>query len=159
MEPLSEKKITILFRISLIVKVIQGFLEVVLGMLFLYVKSDTIAVLFQEFIRDELAESPYTKTSHFIIQTGNSVVAAGSLFIGLYLLSHGIVKLLLIIGVVKKKLWAYYTFIATLIAFILYQAYRYSITHSPLVLVFTLFDIFFTWLAWQESQIIKRTYY
>jgi uncharacterized membrane protein len=159
MEPVSEKKITTLFRISLIVKVTQGCLEVVLGVLFLYVKTDTIALLFQEFIRDELAENSYSKTSNFIIQTGNSIIAAGSLFIGIYLLSHGIVKLLLIIGVIKKKLWAYYTFIAILVAFILYQIYRYGITHSPLVLIFTLFDIFFTWLAWHESKSIKKKYY
>ncbi len=157
METISDRKITILFRISLMVKVMQGLVEVLLGAAFLYVKSDTITRLFQEFIRDELLENPsYSKTSHFLIQTGNTIIATGTLFIALYLLSHGIVKLLLIIGVLKKKLWAYYVFIVILLVFIGYQIYRYSITRSPLVLIFTLFDVFFTWLAWQESQIIKR---
>jgi uncharacterized membrane protein len=144
-----------LFRISLIIKTIQGTAELLLGFAFLYIQSSTVTLFLQEFTRDELVENPYDKTSHFLLQTGNSIVASGTLFIALYLLSHGIIKLLLIIGILKKKLEAYYIFITILTLFIIYQLYRYSITHSVLVLIFTIFDILFCWLVWKESKILK----
>jgi uncharacterized membrane protein len=144
-----------LFHISLIIKTIQGTAELLLGFAFLYIQSSTVTLFLQEFTRDELVENPYDKTSHFLLQTGNSIVASGTLFIALYLLSHGIIKLLLIIGILKKKLEAYYIFITILTLFIIYQLYRYSITHSVLVLIFTIFDILFCWLVWKESKILK----
>jgi uncharacterized membrane protein len=144
-----------LFHISLIIKTIQGTAELLLGFAFLYIQSSTVTLFLQEFTRDELVENPYDKTSHFLLQTGNSIIASGTLFIALYLLSHGIIKLLLIIGILKKKLEAYYIFITILTLFIIYQLYRYSITHSVLVLIFTIFDILFCWLVWKESKILK----
>jgi uncharacterized membrane protein len=47
-----------------------------------------------------------------------------------YLLSHGLVKVLLVAGLLREKLWAYPASLIVLSAFIAYQTYRYSSTHS-----------------------------
>jgi uncharacterized membrane protein len=77
-------------------------------------------------------------------------------FYAFYLLSHGLIKLLLVIGLLRGKLWSYPASLAALGAFMVYQVYRYSYTHSPGLLVLTVFDAIVVWLIWQEWKVVRR---
>ena len=77
------------------------------------------------------------------------------LFISLYLLSHGIVKLGLIIALWKEKRWAYPLAIVVFGGFIVYQIYKYAIQPSLVLLVLTDLDmavIILTWLEWRHRK-------
>ena len=73
-------------------------------------------------------------------------------FAAVYLLSHGIAKLVLVVAVLRGELWAYPALIALLGAFIAYQLYRlyYHLTIGLTLL--TIFDAFVAWLTWREYQ-------
>jgi uncharacterized membrane protein len=77
-------------------------------------------------------------------------------FYAWYLLSHGIVKLALVAGLLMRKMWAYPTAIIVLGVFILYQLYRYSHTHSVGLLLLTGLDVVVVALTWHEYGLMRR---
>jgi uncharacterized membrane protein len=52
-----------------------------------------------------------------------------TLFGAVYLLSHGIAKVVVVVLVLRNKLWAYPWLIGLLLAFIVYQLYRMIVVH------------------------------
>ena len=80
------------------------------------------------------------------------------MFASLYLLSHGLVKVVLVICLWLNKLWAYPLTIAVFAAFMVYQIYRFTYTHSLALIILTLFDgllIFLTWKEYQDQKLLK----
>ena len=78
-------------------------------------------------------------------------------FMIFYLLSHGIVKLIIIYFLYKKKVWAYPVAIAVFTAFIIYQVYKYIYMHSFILIIATIVDIVLTILTVKEYIIRKKT--
>jgi uncharacterized membrane protein len=75
------------------------------------------------------------------------------LFGAIYLLSHGLAKIVLVALVLRDKLWAYPWLIALLLAFIAYQLYRITAVHFSIGLtLLTVFDAFLVWLTWREYR-------
>jgi uncharacterized membrane protein len=79
----------------------------------------------------------------------------------MYLLSHGAVKVILVIALWMNALWAYPLTIFVFGGFGAYQMYRYSHTHSIAMLLLTIFDaalICLTWMEWREQKAEKRSH-
>lgn len=70
----------------------------------------------------------------------------------MYLLSHGAVKVVLVIALLMNKLWAYPLMITVLATFIVYQVYRFSYSHSVSMILLTVFDVVVISLTWIEYQ-------
>lgn len=77
-------------------------------------------------------------------------------FYAFYLLSHGLIKLLLVVGLLRGKLWSYPASLVALGAFMVYQVYRWSYTHSPGLLVLTVFDAVVMVLIWHEWRVVRQ---
>jgi uncharacterized membrane protein len=73
-------------------------------------------------------------------------------FIGAYLLFHGIMNAFLAYNLYRNRLWSYPVSMAFTTVFFLYQVYRLAHTHSPLLLVISVLDILFIILTWHEYQ-------
>jgi uncharacterized membrane protein len=69
-----------------------------------------------------------------------------------YLLSHGVVKIVLVGALLRNQLWAYPWMIVFLLAFIGYQLYRITLAPSIGLVGLTVFDAAVTWLTWREYQ-------
>jgi uncharacterized membrane protein len=67
-------------------------------------------------------------------------------------LSHGVVKIVLVAALLRNKLWSYPWMIAFLLAFIGYQLYRITFAPSIGLVGLTVFDAVVTWLTWREYQ-------
>ena len=66
---------------------------------------------------------------------------------------HGGAKLVLVVLVLRDKLWAYPWMIGLLLAFIVYQIYRFTYRPGPGLVILSLFDAFVAWLTWREYRI------
>lgn len=151
---LIEKRLHLTFEISIILKGLHAFLEIVSGFLFLITSQKTILSLINYFTREEAYEDPHDFMLQFIIKTAGHLSVSGQHFISLYLISHGIIKLFVVIILFKKKLWAYPVSLVVFSSFIIYQLYRYTFTHSPWLLLFTLFDVFVILLTLHEYTLV-----
>jgi uncharacterized membrane protein len=77
-------------------------------------------------------------------------------FYAFYLLSHGIIKVALVIGLLRDKLWAYPASLVVLGIFIVYQLYRFSYTQGFGLIVLTVFDVIVMGLIWHEYRLIPH---
>ncbi len=149
---LREKRIYQLFEVSVVIKGIDALAEIVLG--FLLIFTNVVNTLIIALTQDELIEDPNDFFATHLRALASSSHEA-QVFGGLYLVGHGIVKVVLVGGLLRKKVWAYPAAITFLILFILYQSIDFLGTHSTPLLLLTLFDLLLLWLVWHEYRRIS----
>jgi uncharacterized membrane protein len=74
------------------------------------------------------------------------------LFGALYLLSHGVVKIVLVIEVLRNHLWAYMALIIVTGLFVVYQVYRIADSFSISLFLLTIFDLVIIYLTQKEYR-------
>src|SRR5487761_1211434 len=129
------------FEISILLKAIDSALEVIGGILLLAINPATINRWASALFEHELSQDPRDFIARHIVYTAQHL-SDSRLFGAVYLLSHGLIKLVLIIALLRGKLWAYPAIIVLLLVFIEYQVYRVSLDHSIGLFLLTIFDAF-----------------
>jgi uncharacterized membrane protein len=141
------------FKIGLVLKGLDGILEVVGGILLLFLSPHAIQHLARMLTAHELSEDPHDLIARYLLHTTAHLNTAITIFGAIYLLSHGIAKIVLVALVLRDKLWAYPWLIVLLLAFIGYQLYRITLVHFSIGLtLLTIFDAFLVWLTWREYR-------
>ena len=93
---------------------------------------------------------------NFLIQSVQKFSVSTQLFTSIYLLGHGIIKTVLIAGLLREKLGYYPAAIVVFVLFVVYQMYIYSFTHSIWLLLITVLDIVVIWLTWREYRYMRE---
>jgi uncharacterized membrane protein len=140
------------FEVSIILKGLDGVLEVVGGLLLLLVSPATISRLVTTLTQHERSEDPHDVVATHLLSAAHGLTHSAQLYGGLYLLSHGAVKIVLVTARLRNKLWAYPWLIAFLGIFVIYQLYRIALVPSVGLIALTVFDMFVMWLTWREYQ-------
>jgi len=153
---LPEKRIGEFFRISVILKGVHALLEVIGGILLLIITPESIVRAVEWLVHAELLEDPHDVISNYLLSASSHLSISSTTFGALYLLSHGLVKIVLVAGLLRNKIWAYPWSLGILSIFILYQVYRYTFTHSLGLIALTVFDLVVMWLIWKEYKIMQK---
>lgn len=140
------------FLVGIILKGLDGVVEVAGGLLLLLVKPETIAGIVRAITQHELSEDPHDFIATHLLHASGALTGATLTFGAIYLLSHGVVKVVLVTALLRNQIWAYPWTIAFLIAFILYQLYRMTFAFSIGLAALTVFDLVVTWLTIREYQ-------
>lgn len=148
-----------IFEVSIILKGLDGIFEVLGGILLFFVSPETINRVVVAITQHELSQDPNDFIANHLLHTAHGLTGASILFGAFYLLSHGIVKVVLVTALLKNKLWAYPWMIVFLGAFIVYQIYRMSFLPSFGLAALTIFDIFIVWLTYREYLKQKNLQY
>lgn len=152
--PRYEKNLHRLFILIVIVKAVSGVVDFCVGALLLF--TGTVSSFFAALIRSELIEDPHD----IIVLKATSFVAhlapGTQLFAAVYFLAHAAVKLFLIFGLLGKKIWVYPTAIVLIFFLVLYEAYRFTNTHSLALLLLMFFDIMFAALVAHEYRHLRK---
>lgn len=140
------------FVVGLVLKGLDGVLELLGGALLLLLTPAAINSLARASTQHELSEDPHDfLATHLLRYTGG--LTGGALHFGAaYLLLHGAVKIALVAAVLKNYLWAYPLMILFLLLFIAYQLYRLTFAPSAGLVALTVFDLAITWLTWREYR-------
>jgi uncharacterized membrane protein len=141
------------FFVSLILKGLDGVLELVGGILLLIVTPAQIGVIARFLTQHELSEDPHDLIANALLHATGSLNLSVTLFGAIYLLLHGVVKVVLVWAVLRDHLWAYPWLIAFLLVFIVYQGYELIVAFSWGLLLLTAFDILIVCLTWRENNI------
>src|SRR5215470_19726394 len=141
------------FKIGLVLKGLDGVLEVVGGIVLLFLSPQTIQHLVRVLTAHELSEDPHDVIARYLLHTTAHLSHGTTLFGAIYLLSHGAAKIVLVALVLRDKLWAYPWLIGLLLAFIAYQLYQITAVHFSVGLtLLTVFDALLVWLTWREYR-------
>lgn len=138
------------FAVGIILKGLDGVLEVMGGLLLLIVSPGAIDRLSRALTQHELSEDPHDFLATHVLHAAGSLTSSSVRFGAAYLISHGVVKIVLVAALLRNKIWAYPWMIAFLIAFIAYQIYRMTVAFSIGLLALTVFDVFIAWLTYRE---------
>ena len=153
---MNERIIHRVFEISVLLKGAHALIEIAGGVALYLVSTETVAKLVELATQEELIEDPNDYIATHLLAMAQQFSVASKSFYAFYLLSHGLIKVLLVIGLLREKMWSYPAALIALGAFILYQLYRFSYTHSPGLIVLTVFDLFVIALIWHEWRLRRR---
>jgi len=149
------RNIHFLFVVSVILKGFNAATEIIGGIIIAIVSQKSIIKAALFLTQGELLEDPNDRVANYLINSAQYFSLSAKHFIAFYLLSHGIIKLALVIGLLKNKLWSYPVSIVVFGIFIIYQVYRYYFTHSLWLLILTVFDLIVIWLVWHEYKYLR----
>lgn len=143
------------FEIGLLLKGINGLLEIVGGLLLLFLNPERLNSLIVLLTQNELSHDPNDMVANTLINFGNNFSISTQQFGIYYLMSHGFIKCILIFLLWKRKIWAYPLTILALALFIAYQLYRYTISPSAFLIALSVFDAIMIVLTLIEYNKIK----
>jgi uncharacterized membrane protein len=127
-----------LFEVGVAIKALNAVWETLGSLLFFTVGPRWVALLTG---RVPLAHRLVGPMSH-----------STDIFVTLYLLVHGIINGFLAYNLFRNRLWAYPVAVAFNAIVLVYEVYRYTHTHSILLLGFAVFDCAFIALTWREYR-------
>jgi uncharacterized membrane protein len=140
------------FKVSISLKGIDGVLEIIGGLVLLFIAPATLQHWARSLTAHELAQDPHDFIANHLLHSASQLSRSTTLFGAVYLLSHGIAKVVLVVALLRTQLWAYPWMIALLGAFIVYQLYRLSYGFRVGLTLLTLFDAFVLWLTVLEYR-------
>jgi uncharacterized membrane protein len=143
------------FRAGIALKGADGLLETFGGVLLWFVKPSSMSGAVRVLLQHELSEDPHDWIATHLLHASQNLATGTPLFASVYLASHGLVKIVLAVALWFNRLWAYPFAILVFGAFSLYQVYRYTHTHSQVLLWLTLFDAAIIYLIWKEYGVVK----
>lgn len=156
---LSEHNLHIAFQAGLALKGLFALSEIATG-IGAYLLSPRLLVNFlRTVLQGELNEDSRDLIANYLLHSAQQLSISAQHFAGIYLLSHGVIKLWLVVGLLRKRLWYYPTAIAVFGAFIAYQLYRFTFTHSAWLVIVTIVDAIVILLSVHEYRFLRRSGY
>jgi len=143
------------YEIGILIKGFDGVLELVGGLLVLILSPHTITGITAFLTQDALQENPHNFIALRVQHAGHHLATGHTLFAALFLLTHGIVKVVLVTCLLLNKLWAYPSALVVLTLFLIYQIYLLITAPTFGMAFLTVLDIIIIFLVWREWQKIK----
>jgi len=144
------------YEIGIIVKGIDGILELVGGLLVLTLTPGAVNGISHLLTQHELQEDPHDLIATHILKLGQHLAHGHNYFAAAFLLTHGAVKVFLVACLLLNKLWAYPWALAVLSLFLIYQLYQMA-THPTLSMGFlSVLDAVIIWLIYREWKQVRQ---
>ena len=145
-----------LFELGVVIKGIDGVLEIIGGLLLSLISTRSINAFLIFLTQHELSQDRDDVISNMLIHFVSGHIGSKT-FGAIFLLSHGILKVFLVYNLLRERLWVFPVAMGVMEAFILYQLYRVHAHHSFGLLVLTALDLFVLLFVWKEYQVRLKT--
>jgi uncharacterized membrane protein len=139
-----------LFEVGILLKMLDGIIETVSGLALLIIRPESVTNWAHWLTRPELAEDPHDFIASHIVRWANDFTKQAAVFAAIYLLVHGIIKVVLVYEVLCGHLWAYLALIVVTAAFVVYQVIHLAEKPSVGFVLLTLFDFAVIYLTARE---------
>lgn len=139
-----------LFTIGISIKGLDGLAELAAGCALLLTTRPQILRMVAMLTRGELIEDPGDFVANHLLQLARHLSFGTREFAGIYLLVQGVVKIVMVVGLLRGRRWAYPLAVVLMSAFIGYQGYRLSQSPAIGFMALTLLDIVIVGLIARE---------
>ena len=150
-----ERTIRRIFVVSLWLKGAFVVTEILGGIAAWFLTQKFLVGLANAVTQGELREDPHDLVANYLLHAAQTLSISAQHFAAAYLLGHGIIKLWLIVGLLRRRLWYYPTAMVVFGLFIVYQLYRFYLTHSGLLVLVTVVDVVVVALTWHEYRYLE----
>lgn len=137
---------------SVLLKLLISVIEVVSGISALFIPPLAV-VQVATMILNHL---PIPQLQNVLLQEVAAYTGGTVAFVAFYLLSRGLIKVFLLVGVLKNLLWTYPASLAVLGGLVLYQCYQLYTSGSLIITFITLFDLVVMYFVYREWRIVLR---
>ncbi len=144
------------FEVAILLKGVHAVLEMIGGVLLWLINPATLDMAIRVLTQNELAEDPTDLIANLLLRASERYTVQAQHFGVMYLLSHGLVKVVLVLLLWRRKLWAYPLAVAVLGVFIAYQVFRWTSTRSTFLIALSLLDALLIALTLVEYARLKR---
>lgn len=145
------------YELGILIKGIDGAVELIGGLLVLLVPRSTILHLTTTLTHSELANDPHDFLANHLVHAGHQLATGSHVFAAAFLLTHGIVKVGLVTALLLQKLWAYPWALVVLTLFLGYQAYLLMVRPTFGMWFLTILDVVIIWLIWREWRRVQSS--
>jgi uncharacterized membrane protein len=152
---LSQRLLHRLFKLGVLMKGIDGLLETAGGVLFLCLSRGSLTRIVFALTREELLEDPDDWFATTLRHAFTHLTAGNKIFAAAYLIGHGLMKLVLVFGLWREKLWSFPVAFVVLVGFIGYQVFRLVHQFSFGLIALTVIDAGIVGLIWNEYRSVR----
>lgn len=146
-----------LFQASLLFKGILAGAEAIAGVGLYFTSNPAILHYVAWLTRHEIAEDP-TDTMAVLAQKSVEALSIQTQhFYALYLIAHGGLKLVMVLALAWRIVWAYPISMVILAGFVAYQLHGFWHGGSPLLLALSALDMLMIALVWREYRLLKAS--
>ncbi|MCV2868588.1 DUF2127 domain-containing protein [Defluviimonas sp. WL0002] len=145
-----------LFEASLVIKGLLAAAEGAAGLGLLLTSNAVIQNFVDWMTRNELAQDPTDPMALWAQSLAQGFSFQAQHFYAIYLLSHGALKLAMVLLLAVRVVWAYPASMAVLMGFIVYQVHQWSASGSLPLLALSAFDAIMIALVWREWRALRR---
>jgi uncharacterized membrane protein len=138
------------FHTGIAIKAFDGLLECIGGVLVWFIKPTSMNGVARFAAMHDLPGKYDEMLIANLLHTTQMLANGGKVFASIYLITHGLSKVILVVALWMNKLWAYPLTMFVFAVFCVYQMRRYMHTHSIWMVVLTVFDLFLIYLTWRE---------
>lgn len=140
------------YEIGIIIKGIDGILELIGGILILTLNANAIHGITQFLTENALASDPDNIIAIHIAKLGSDLASNRNYFAAAFLLTHGLVKVVLVVCLLLNKVWAYPWALGALGLFLIYQVYQLVTAPTFPMAFLSVLDAVIIWLVYREWQ-------
>lgn len=130
--------------------------EVISGVIMLFMTPKRMSKLIAIITKEELQEDPRDIVMNYLVSYSHIYSFNTQQFTSFYLLTHGIVKIIFLLLLWNKKLWAYPISCIMFLGFTVMQLQRFAQTHSIMLIVVTVVDVLMLILTLLEYSNIRK---
>lgn len=152
----TEKRLHWVFETSLWIKALFALSEILAGLAAYLVPKQVFLSIVLRITGNEITEDPHDVVAGFLLHAVQHLSVGSKEFAAVYLLAHGVIKLWLIVGLMRERLWYFPVSMVAFGLFIVYQLYRYTYTHSIWLLLLSVLDLGVIALTWHEYRYLQR---
>ena len=145
----------LLFEIGVLAKGIDGAIELICGVLLLFLSPHAIWSVAAFLIQGELLEDPTDPVANLILRITPKIIQT-KFSASCFLILHGVVKLGLVAGLATNRLWSYPAGILVFGALTAYQLYELTQKYSLFLLAITLSDVIVVALIAIEYRHVRQ---
>lgn len=144
------------FELGILIKGVDGGLELVGGLLLVFLSPVAINRVVSFFVEGELKEDPTDLVANLLLHTTRSAIEV-RVPASVFLIVHGIVKLVLVGGLATNRLWSYPAAILVFAGFTIYQLYQLGQRYSFFLEIVTVLDVIVILLVIAEYRHMRIT--
>ncbi len=143
------------YEIGIVIKGIDGVLELIGGILVLSLSANAITGITHFLTESALQSNPHNYIATHIAKAGHNLAAGHNYFAAAFLLTHGLVKVVLVTCLLLNKLWAYPWALVILTLFLVYQVYQLITAPTFSMAFLSVLDVIIIFLVYREWQKVK----
>ena len=143
------------FWLSLFLKGLDGALQLLGGVVVILFEPGTLGRAYRWLTRFLMGKSSHNAEADFIREAASSFHISVEVLVCIYLLTHGIIKVLLVYGLLRERLWVFPAAFAGFGFFLALEIYRISQHFYWAILILMCIDIFVIIMVFLEYKKVK----